>query len=170
MDEYQIPEPVTPPTPQLKRKRSRWLLPILILASVLVVLLGLLAYAAVVLLKDSGFKGVVDKAKLIADCEMNLTKVSEALERYNIGQGHYPPRLETLYPDYLPSKSALHCPADPSDPKAVTTSYIYKAPAEDAPDDTVVCVCKFHQIMKDQAMELRLLKNGKVETVATPSR
>jgi hypothetical protein len=171
MDEYQIPVPETPSPPNPQRRRSRWLLPTIILSSVLVVFLVILGYGMIVLMKDSGFKGVVGKAKLIGECEVQLSTISAALGRYQISQGRYPASLESLYPEYLPSRRVLRCPADPADPKIGKSSYSYTAPRNGAPGDTVVCVCKHHSMMKDQPIELHLLKSGKITPVArTASR
>ena len=63
MDENPIPMTKKPSSRKPPRRRSRWLVLVIVLAFVFLAALCILGIGMMILVKDSGFKGVVDKAK-----------------------------------------------------------------------------------------------------------
>ncbi|MDO8587205.1 MAG: hypothetical protein Q7T82_09210 [Armatimonadota bacterium] len=145
------------------RRRSRWVLPLVILSILLLVCLTLFAAGVLVVMRTDTFKGLMGQAQVAAKCQVQLQTISAALHRHEISRGEYPQSLDMLYPDYLPSRSAFRCPADPRDPNSGPPSYSYTKPAKEASETSVVCVCDRHRIVKDQPpVRIMLLKNGEV--------
>jgi hypothetical protein len=83
-----------------------------------------------------------------AICIEQSQEIAAALNRFATKNDQYPEKLEELYPRFIEKKSVLHCPLDKSAPDAV--SYEYHRPAMDAPDDTVVLICRRHVLFKGQ--------------------
>jgi hypothetical protein len=127
----------------------------------------LFAIFAVITVRNPAFHGLVQEAQKIAQCEIQLQQIGEALRRYEVSNDHYPRTLEELYPEYLSSRSVLRCPSDSRDPKTGPSSYTYRQVSPNAPKDTVLCTCSRHQVFRDQpAAEIRLLKSGDVQLSA----
>jgi prepilin-type N-terminal cleavage/methylation domain-containing protein len=82
-----------------------------------------------------------------ADCDIQLKGVAMGLDAYRQENGRYPLRLEELVErKYLPSATALRCPADERGNGSYAEGYIVRAPREAAKMGEVpLLVCPHHE-------------------------
>lgn len=101
-------------------------------------------------------------------CGQNMEELIGAINRYNIQQGHYPERLEDVYPEYLKSSDSLRCPlSEKSEESArqngkVVTSYEYFRPGPETRPEDVVIRCGLHTFDEHSKTYLIARKDGKV--------
>lgn len=76
--------------------------------------------------------------RLAGECMRDhLLPVAHAAERYYRDKGHYPERIEEVYPTYLEKRSALTCPATEGE------GFTYTPPQELKPNEPIVA-CPHH--------------------------
>jgi len=152
--------------PETPRKRSRWVVPLVILAVVVVAGLTLVAIGVLMALKSSTVQGIVKEAPVIAECETRLKTLGAALNRYEVSHGEYPPSLESLYPEYLDSRRPFQCPADHRKLSSGESSYSYTRPGKRVSDSAVISRCRRHVAGKGLPPFVILLrKDGSVSGV-----
>src|SRR4051794_40742398 len=59
-------------------------------------------------------EAVLHRETAVAACERQLQEIGRALARCRQERGRLPDQLSDLVPRYLPDRSLLHCPADPT--------------------------------------------------------
>lgn len=128
---------------------------------VAVVGFGLFAYNK--LGKDPQFRNVFQQSQSMGRCVANLGIVAQGLKRYTADHGgQYPAKLADLYPKYVTDQAQLQCPT--SAQVGMVCPYEYTRPSPNAPQSTVVLVCRHPSVVKGQPpLLVRLRKSGKVD-------
>lgn len=95
----------------------------------------------------------------LAQCQINIQSVGDALNRYAIKNDRYPDKLRDLVPDYIPAK-VLRCPADKS---ADAISYIYFKRSINDADSAILLQCMQHRFNSNTPVAiLSYTKSGQV--------
>jgi hypothetical protein len=100
---------------------------------------GLLAGGMNACWRSGGFHVGGGRDPEMVQCERNLRRLNEALEKYRADRGRYPEKLEDLLPDYVLHVSMVRCPGAESEQAGA--GYAFPAAGKEAVPEGDVLLC-----------------------------